>query len=112
LTFTNTGKNRIRDLVNTDLNHGQLGTSVTGAQATDTSLVSGATDTSLSLSTQTADKQIVADYSLPATAAQGSTFGEFGVFNSNNVMFARFVFATLTHASTDEWQFSTRLWIN
>lgn len=112
MVFSNAGKNRIRDLLNTDLSHGELGSGTTAANATNTDLVSATAGTSLALSTQTADKQIIADYSLPSTAAQGSTLTEFGIFNGSDLLFARFTFSSLTHSSTDEWQFSTRMFIN
>lgn len=112
MTFTNAGKNRVRDLVDADLNHGQLGSGTTAPTYADTALSSATTGTSTAITTQTSDKQIVVDYSLPSTSAQGSTMSEFGLFNSSNTMFARFVFASLTHSSTEEWQFSTRLFID
>lgn len=111
MVFTLLGKNRIRDLFDADIHHGELGTGSTAALASDTDLVSATTGTSLLVTTQTADKQVVVDYNLPSTTAQGSTLSEFGIFNSSDLLFARFVFSSLTHSSNDQWQFSTRFFI-
>lgn len=110
--FVNSGKNRMRDLLDADLNHGQLGTDDTAALYSDTALLAAVAATSIDVTTTTSDKQIVADYNLSSATAQGSTFTEYGLFNSSNTMFARFVFSSLVHESTEQWQLSTRLFID
>jgi hypothetical protein len=107
MTFVNAGKNRVRDLLNTDLSHAELGTSSTASQASDTDLVAGDTDTSLAVTTSVADKQINIDYNLPSTTGNGESYQEFGIFNSSDTIFSRHVFAALTKSSTEQWQITT-----
>jgi hypothetical protein len=112
MVFSNAGKNRVRDLVNTDLSYGQLGTSNTAEQYTDTALLSAIAATTYAVTTTTADKQIVVDYNLPSTAAVGSTITEYGIFNASSTLYARMVMASLVHTSTEQWQLTTRMFIN
>lgn len=106
MPFTNDGKNEVRDLLKNDINHGTLGTGVTAALVTDSSLESSTAATSLTVTTTVADKQITVDYSLPATVGNGTAFAELGIFDSDNTMFSRNVFSSLTKSSTDQWQLS------
>lgn len=108
MVFTNSGKNRVRDLLDADFSYGMLGTSSTAPSVTDATLGSAATDTSQSVTTTTADKQVIVDFNLPSTAANGSTLYELGVFNASNSMFSRHTYASLLKQSTEQWQFSVR----
>lgn len=112
MVFTKTGKNRVRDLVDADLSYGELGSGTTAPLASDTDLVAGVIATTQTLTTQTSDKQITVDYNLPSTTAQGSTFTEFGLFNASSTLYARFLSSSLTHESTEQWQYTTRLFID
>lgn len=111
MVFTNAGKNKVRDLVDTELLYGEFGSGTTTPAFTDTALVSSLTGGSFVVTTQLADKQIIVDTNLPATALQGSTAAEFGVF-TDDTMLARVTFASLVHESTEQWQFSTRLFVD
>jgi hypothetical protein len=112
MVFTNAGKNRVRDLLSADIDYGQVGTSNTAATFADTALLAGVAATSSAVSNTTADKQIVSDYTLGASLAIGSTLSEYGLTNSSGTLLARFVMASLTKTSTEQWQLSTRLFID
>lgn len=106
MVFVNDGKNKIRDLLASDITHAQMGTGTTAESAADTALVSAVAATSLAVSLQTSDKQIVVDYNVPSTVGNGTDFTELGVFNGSNVLFSRHVFSSLTKSSTEQWQIS------
>lgn len=112
MTLSNVGKNRVRDLVDADLGFGVLGTGTATPLATDVGLSSSVLSSNNNITTSVTDKQIISDYTLPATNVTGSTITEFGIFTSGSTLMSRFVFSDLTHPSTEEWQFSTRHWIN
>lgn len=112
MVFSNDGKNRIRDLLNTDINHGELGTDGTAEAASQTDVLAGVAATSIAVATQTADKQITIDYSLPSTTGNGTTFKEFGIFNSSDTLFSRHVFSSLAKTSTEQWQLSITYKVN
>lgn len=101
-----TGHNLVRDLVEGVVSHGILGTGSTAEAQNQTALVGAQAATSLGVSTQTADKQLVVDYSLPSTTGNGTSFTELGIFNASNGMFSRHVFSSLTKSSVEQWQFS------
>ena len=112
MVFTNNGKNRIRDLFDGDLSYGRLGSGTTAATVSDSSLQTSTANSQISVTTSSADKQVISDYSLPSSLLQGSTVSEYGVFGTTGVLFSRFVFSNLTHSSTDQWQISTRHWMD
>lgn len=112
MVFTNGGKNRLRDLFNDDLSQGKLGTGTTTATPLDTDLVSPISATAKTLTTTVADKQVIIDYNLGAGTAAGSTFTEYGIYGSDGTLFARAIFSSLVHDSTEQWQLSTRAFID
>lgn len=101
-----TGHNLVRDLVAGVVSYGILGTGSTAEAQNQTALVGAQTATSSLVSTQTADKQLIVDYSLSSTLGNGTTFTELGVFNTTDGMFSRHVFSSLTKSSVEQWQFS------
>lgn len=107
MVFSNAGKNRVRDLLDGDINHGMLGDGSTTPTAGDTALTSADTDTSLAVTTSVADKQINIDYNIPSTTGNGNSYSEFGIFNSSNTLFSHHIFASLTKQSTEQWQITT-----
>lgn len=107
MTLLNNGKNRIRDLVATDISTGEVGTGSTAVDVTDTDLETPVSGTQNTASTTTSSKQIMVDYTLPATEGNGSDVTEFGVWtNSDATLLSRFVFSSITKSSVEEWQFS------
>lgn len=110
--FLNTGKNKLISYLNTNAGYGVLGTSTTAVTLADTSLGSAVIASSDTFSDTVTDKQIIFDYTLSSTELGGSTFSEFGVYENDNTLLSRHVFASLTHDSTEEWQISTRLFFN
>ena len=78
MTILNEALNRVRDLVNTDLTYGQLGTATTGSNATDTGLINPDSTTLLALGTTTVvDKGLKLTYTLPSTGGGTATYTEF-----------------------------------
>lgn len=106
MVFTNSGKNKIRDLLSADVNHGLLGTDNTVPVPSQTALGTSVASTELTTTAGVADKQINIDYSLSAGTGNGENFTEFGLFNVDDVMFSRHIFAELTKESTEQWQIS------
>lgn len=104
--FTDNGTNAIRDLFATALTDAALGTSSTAETRADTALGAKVAATDLAVSNTTNDKQVNMDYNLSAALGNGTTFKEFGTFDTNDVMFSRQTFADLTKASTEQWQIS------
>ena len=112
MVFTNNGTNRMITLLSNDITTGVLGSGSTAAQLTDTALASSITGTNNAVTDTISDKQLVIDYSLTSTQAVGETIAEIGLLNDNGVLFSRTVFASTVHSSTDQWQLSTRLWVD
>lgn len=106
------GKNRIRDLINSDLNNGQWGTGVTAALPSDTGLETAVAATSKAVTSTTADKQITIDHNLPSTDGNGSTLSEFVInLNAGTDFLSRIVITGLAKQSTEQWQTTTILFI-
>jgi len=97
MTILNTGLNRIRDLISSDIDKGQLGTGTTESLATDTSLETPDSTTLLSLDTvSTADKLIKFSYTLPSTGGTSTTYSEFELQESTTPYhYCRIVFTGL-----------------
>jgi len=78
VTLLNSGLNKIRDLINADIDKGQLGTGTTGSSADDTGLETADATTLLALDSQTvSDKMIKFTYILPNTGGSTTTYTEF-----------------------------------
>jgi hypothetical protein len=112
MVFTNVGKNKVRDLLSATVTHGVVGSDNTPATFNDTALLAQYVDGDNAVSKSLSDKQFVADYSLTATQLAGSTIAEFGLLTDDDELINRKVFTALLHDSTDQWQFSTRFFIN
>ena len=84
MVILNEGLNRVRDLVNGDVDKGQLGTGGTAAVATDTGLLIPDSTTLLVTTNTTSDKTIKFDYSLPSTGGTTATYKEFELQQSGN----------------------------
>ena len=104
----NEGKNRVRDLIVADLTNGELGTDGTGASASDTGLIAPVAATIVALSITTADKQLIADYSLSSTTGNGNTYKEYELqLSAASTSLNRSTFYDVPKDSTEEMQIST-----
>ena len=102
------GKNRIRDLIDADKYKGQLGTGTTAPTENDTGLETADSDTLVTLTSTTSNKQLLFDYNLPTTTGNGNTYAEYeNQLNSGTDHLTRVVFAGLGKTNTEEWQVST-----
>ena len=101
MTMLNEGLNKIRDLINADIDKGQLGTGTTASTPTDTALETPDASTLLTLSSQTvADKMIKFIYTLPNTGGTTTTYSEFELQESATpTNFDRIVFTGIAFTS-------------
>jgi len=106
MVFPTAAKNRLRDLMASDVNLGMCGTGASAEDASDVTLATAATASSEIVTTATSDRQLVVDYSLPATEINGSTITEFGIFGSDGTLYSRQIFSSFTKSSNEQWQFS------
>jgi len=92
------GLNRVRDLISSDIDKGQLGTGNTAATESDTSLETPQATTLLTLTDKTtSDKTIKIDYTLPSTSGTSVTFTEFEIQKSSTpVNYDRIVFTGIS----------------
>tara|TARA_Y100000310_G_scaffold118525_1_gene117409 strand:- start:7067 stop:7405 length:339 start_codon:yes stop_codon:yes gene_type:complete len=83
-------RNRVRDLIASDIYEGQFGTGTTAPQPTDTALETAVTGTNSSLSTTKFDKQLIFTHSLANTEGNGNTMTEFALtMNSGSTLLTR-----------------------
>lgn len=108
MVLVNAAKNRVRDLIDADFTKGRMGTGTASEVVTDVALASSTSGTDFDITTQTADKQIVVDYSLGSTAGNGNNLTELGIYvnGTSESLFSRHVFASLAKSSTAQWQIS------
>ena len=103
MVLTTTGKNAIRDEINSALTNGQMGTDSTAPVPSDTGLGTPVSATQLAVTTSTADKQITTTYNLNSTTGNGNTLVEYenqiGTGNSN---LSRTTFAAISKTSDIE----------
>ncbi len=101
ITLLNEGLNKIRDLINADIDKGQLGTGTTASAPTDTGLETADATTLLALTSQTtADKMIKFIYTLPNTGGTTTTYTEFELQESATpTNYDRIVFTGLAFTS-------------
>lgn len=90
MTVLNTGLNRIRDLIDGDINDGRAGTDTTLPDPTQTTLISPVATTALSVTTVTTDKTITISHTIPSGTANGNTLTEWETrLNSGNISLHR-----------------------
>lgn len=101
MTITIEGLNKIRDLINADIDKGQLGTGTTASSPNDTSLETADATTLLALTSQTvADRMIKFIYTLPNTGGTSTTYTEFELQESATpTNYDRIVFTGLAFTS-------------
>ena len=108
MVILNDGKNRVRDLIDADKYQGQVGTSGTDADASDTGLGAAVAGTNKALTSSTANKQVVLDYNLLSTEGNGNTLKEYvTTLNSGTDFLTRITFPNIVKSSSIEIQIST-----
>ena len=107
MTLLNAGKNRVRDILSTDITTGECGTGTTAVALSDTDIETSASGSQNDVSVSTADKQVTVDYVLTSVEGNGAAVTELGLWtNSDATLLSHFVFTSLVKSSTEEWQFS------
>lgn len=93
MVVTNTGKNRIRDLVSNDIYETTLGTGTTSADVGDTALQTPDATTTATPDQTSGNKLINSKHILLSTIGNGNTYAEIGIFvNNGTVLLSRAVF--------------------
>ena len=113
----NEGLNRIRDLIDTDIDVGQLGTGTTLETPTQTGLVSSISDSSgsgSSVSTTKTSRQFVKQYTANSGIGNTNTVTEFAFRRSTSPItdFNRVTFVGVTKNNTIDIRIKTRFFIN
>lgn len=101
MVVSDTGKNRIRDLVEADISEVKLGTGTTAATAGDTDLE---TEVAVSAATPTktkGNKLINVQHILLSTVGTGTNYTEIGVYmNSGATLLSRSVYPAYSHTAS------------
>jgi len=84
MVIIDNGLNRVRDLINTDVDRGQLGTGTTAVYTDDTDLETADANTIIAPSVTVADKQLTWVYTLPTTSGTHAAYTEFKLFSTAN----------------------------
>lgn len=105
--ITDAGKNRVRDLINTDLDTGEFGTGTTAPTSADTTLESAEAATSKTINTTTANKKINITHVLLSTEGNGVDYTEYGNFVNTSTLFNRVTFPELEKTASEEFQTNT-----
>lgn len=93
MVVTNNAKNRLRDLIRTDISSVELGTGGSDASVNDIGLESGVTETNKMPSITTGNRTLTITHTLSTAEGNGNTFREAGIFiNSDSVLLDRVVF--------------------
>jgi len=97
LTILLEGLNRIRDLIDSDIDKGQLGTGTAASTESDTGLGNALSTSLLTTVSSTAEKQISFTYTMPSTTQLTATVTEFELQKSSTpVNYDRIVFTGLS----------------
>jgi hypothetical protein len=97
------GLNRIRDLVDTDIDYGWIGTSGTAPLESQTALQNGVEATKQTTTDTTATKTLVINYTCPSTAGTGNTYREWGAISSANTTdYNRMTFTGIEHTENED----------
>lgn len=111
MVLTTTGKNGIRDLISTAKDFGEMGTGTNAPQPSDTTLQTPVTATQTALTSSTADKTLILDYTLNSVTGNGNTLTEFRNTISSGTTLSRVTFAGIQKTSSIEVEISTTLFI-
>ena len=107
MVLTVTGKNKVRDLMDTNKDYGELGTSATAEKESDTGLLAAVAATQVSLTSSTAGKQVTFTYELNSVTGNGNTYQEFQNTISTGTNLNRTTFAGVAKTGAIEVQVIT-----
>lgn len=97
------GLQRIRDLVDGDLENGQAGTDTTLPAVTDTDLLGAVSDTENALTSVTSGNALQTTLVVASTQGNGSDLTEYADFiNSGNTLLSRVVVTAISKDNTKE----------
>lgn len=96
------GLNRLRDLHGADIDYGQMGTDGTAATESQTGLIAPISSAKILVTTSTATKTLVVNYTCPSTAATGNTFREFVTMKDGSADYNRITFTGIEHTASDD----------
>jgi hypothetical protein len=103
MAITDSGKNRIRDLIVVDISSVELGSDGTSVSVTDTDLGTSIPATSATPVITSGNKTMNISHTVLSTVANGETLREVGVFmNGDAVMLDRVVFPDLVKVNSIE----------
>ena len=101
MVVTNTGKNRIRDLLAADIINARVGTGTTSATTTDTDLETEIVGSDKTPTVTTSNKTLSISTTWLSTEVNGNTISESCV-DTNTVMLDRFVFPDYEKTASNE----------
>ena len=108
MVVVNDAKNRIRDLLEADINTAKLGTDGTAPTAGDTDLGTVDATTVATPTNTTGDKTINSTHIMLSTVGVGTTYKEFGIFiDSGNTLLNRVVFPDFAQTANTELHTTT-----
>jgi hypothetical protein len=100
--ITDEGLNRIRDLIATDFEKGQLGTGTNAVTTSDTDLQTKKAGTDIDLEIATTDRQITVTYTNPSTGTL-DTYTEYKTFNdASSYDYDRIVFTGVAQTTSED----------
>lgn len=111
MVLTTTGKNAIRDVIDTAKDQGQMGTGTTAELESDTGLETAVAASLANLTSSTADKQLVLSYLLDSTTANGNDMTEFENRVSSGTNLNRVTFAAISKTTNIEISVNTTFFI-
>lgn len=115
MTLLIEGLNRIRDLIATDLEKGEMGTGGTAPTTNDTDLETADSNTIATLAITKSDRQVNAAYVLLSTEGTTTTYKEFKSYNdTNSVDYDRIVFTgiSFTTNGTEDINITKRYFVS
>lgn len=92
MVISNTGKNKIRDLIAENTDSAKIGTSGTSANVGDTDLGSAVVGIDKTPVITTNNKSVTYKYEIFSTEANGNTLKEGAIYFDDDVMLDRFVY--------------------
>lgn len=112
MTILNEGLNKVRDLVDDDLDKGQAGTGTTAPTASDTGLETPVVATLASLTgTTKKDKAIQTEYEIDSVTGNGNNLSEYEIRFTDGTSLNRVVHASVSKTSDDEMDYLTTFYL-
>ena len=106
------GLNRIRDLIDTDIDYGEIGTGTALETRGDTALESAIASTEKAVTATSTSKQLVKEYSILPTEANGNDISEISLKNQGSaVVWSRVTVDPFSKTNDYSFKFKTRWFI-